>query len=375
MTTTFTTEPRAAALEQLLAEPHRLRVHYQPIVDLQRGVVRGYEALARFPVAPEVPPSEWFEAASRMGCTGALEAQLLQAALVTRPLIVRNRFISVNLSPAALVSDEVAAVLREHPRLNALVVELTQQGDPGDILAVRERLDELKACGAAIAVDDTGAGPSTLDRLVALRPQFVKLDGRLIAGVDSDEAKVQVLASLTDVAARLDAWIVAKGIETREELDALVRLGIPLGQGFALGAPAPAMAEIDAGLGRQMRQRTLHAVSARDLSVLAIDVPPADVADLMEAAASLSAQPRLEHVPLVGPDGRPVAIWSRVAFERGDGPRRAMTMPAATPIAEAARRAMTRGPLDRFDALAVVDEDGSYRGVVPVDRLLVALAR
>lgn len=374
-TTTATTDAWAAALSHLLAEPQRLRVHYQPIVDLQRGVVRGYEALARFPESPDIPPAAWFAAAGRLGCAGALESQLLQAALVARPLIVRNRFISVNLSAEALLSDEVSAVLREHPRLNTLVVELTQQGEPGDVLAVRERLDELKAAGAAIAVDDTGAGPNTLDRLGALRPQFVKLDGHLIAGIDSDEAKVKLLEELTDLAGRLDSWIVAKGIETREELDALVRLGIPLGQGFALGAPAPAMAEIDAALSKHMRQRTLHAVTARDVSVLAVQVPAADVSDLPSAAASLGAQPSLEHVPLVDAEGRPVATWSRLGYERGEPPHAALAVAGTTLVAEAARRAMGRAAAERYDAIAVVDGTGRYAGLVPIDRLVSALTR
>jgi EAL domain-containing protein (putative c-di-GMP-specific phosphodiesterase class I) len=365
----------ADALGGILAQPQRLRVHFQPIVDLRRGIVRGYEALGRFPDSPTTPPSAWFDAAARLGCAGALEAQLLEAALVSRPLIVRNRFISVNLSPSALLSAEVAAVLREHPRLNSIIVELTRQGEPAETGVVRARLDELRMAGAGIAVDDAGPTPDSLDRLVALRPQFVKLDGHLIAGIDSDAGKVKLLEGLSDLAARMDAWIIAKGIETTAELDTLLRLGIPLGQGFALGAPGPAMTDIDAEIARHVRQRSPRMVAAQDLSTLATDSKACEADDLPGAMAAFGFQPALEQVILLDPDARPVAVWTRMAYERGDGPAPVLSMPATTAVSEAARRAMARSLSERFDAVAVLDGEGRYAGVVAIDRLVSALSR
>ena len=91
--------------------------------------------------------------------------------------------------------------------------------------------------------------------------------------------------------------------------------------------------------------------------------------------AAFGFQPGLEQVVLVDPHGRPVAVWTRLAYERGDGPAPVMSLPATTAVAEAARRAMARPLGERFDAVAVLDDEGLYAGVVPVDRLVSALSR
>lgn len=364
------------ALHRILAEPHRVRVHYQPIVDLQRGVVRGYEALARFPATEGIGPRDWFDAAARLGYAGALEAQVIQAALVTRPLLVRDRFIAVNVSPAALLSGEVQAVFAAEPSLAQLVIELVDQEDGADPDAVAAALTVLRARGVMLAVDDAGTGARGLDRVTTLRPHFIKVDGAVIAGVDHDEARADVIRTLSDFAARADAWIVAEGIETAGQLDALVRLGVPLGQGYLLGRPAAAMAELDRATAGRLRRRTPAGVAAECLTALAEQVPivafPGGTAALTLAFASA---PHAEHIVAVDAEGRPAAVLDRPAHERGTAPRPALCLLGALPVADAARRAMARPLATRLDPVAVVDQRGGYTGIVPIDRLVGSLAR
>lgn len=365
-----------AALESILRHPRNIRVEYQPIVDLQRGVVRGYEALARFPEASGVGPRDWFAAAARLGCAGALEAQVMQAALVVRPLLTGERFVAVNLSPAALLSAEVAAVLAAERSLKRIVVEIVEQDDGVDEEALRPRLDALRERGALVAVDDCGAGYRSLDRVVALRPHLVKVDGALGDGDEHDPARAEMIGTLCELAAGLDAWVVAKGVETTAQLDALVRLGVPLGQGFALGRPSPMLGELDRALAAQMRRHAPGAVEAHRVESLAEHVPAVATAAGPDAVAGTFAADRhLEHVVVLTADGCPSGVVDRPAHERGTLPRRPLCVLGAMSVTDAARRAMARPLQTRFDPVVCVDPRGAYAGIVPIDLMVAALVR
>ncbi len=98
-------------------------------------------------------------------------------------------------------------------------------------------------------------GYASLRHILAVRPQLVKLDRALVEGLDGDGAKNALVEMLGTFASRTDAWIVAEGVERREELDALVRIGVPLGQGYLLGRPSPPFAELEPALGVHIRGR------------------------------------------------------------------------------------------------------------------------
>jgi EAL domain-containing protein (putative c-di-GMP-specific phosphodiesterase class I) len=380
--------PRAAdwptALGYVLARPRHLRVHFQPIADLRRGEVCGYEALARFPpgVLPEdSAPGAWLYAAAQHGLSGPLEALLVRAALASRAVVTRDRFLAVNVSPAALVTPEVGGAFLEQARLDGIVVELTGGADAGDPLGVREIVDHLRRRGARIAVDDAGARFGTLQRITALRPQFIKIDAAVIADVDHDETRVAMVRTLAGFAARIDAVLIAEGVERLEQLDTLVRLGVPLAQGFAIGVPAVAMTEMDRTLARHLRDRAAAVPTGAGLAVSGIGeladpspslVAPAHRADI---AAVLARHPAATGLALLDERGRPVAVLERTAFLHGLGePTHPLVLPAATTVRDAARRAVARPPGHRYDPIACVDGLGRYAGLVPIDRLIERLA-
>jgi len=322
------TDAWPSALERVLSRPQQIRVEYQPVVDLRRASICGYEALARFSHTPHVAPRAWFDAAARLGCAGALEAQVMQAALVAQPLLVRDRFIAVNVSPAALLSAEVQAVLGAEGNLRRVVVEISERTDGADPRALRRATDALHVAGAAIAVHDAGSGLRSLDRVVTLRPRYIKISGSVVRGVEHDPTRITMIRALSELATKLDARLIAQGIETEAQLDALVGLGVPFGQGFALGRPASALVELHPDVrARIQRARSSDALTLGSLT---------------------------EHAP--------------------DPPAAALRLAASTPLGEAARRAMARPPATRFDPI-VVDAQGAESGVVPVERLVGALAR
>src|SRR6185295_20126735 len=113
----------------------------------------------------------------------------------------------------------------------------------------------LRERGAKVAVDDVGAGYSSMRHVMEMRPDFVKIDRGLVAGLDRDAAKLAIIASLASFASRIDATVIAEGVERLEEVDALVRLGVPLAQGFVFARPNAALLEVPTMLGDYVRDR------------------------------------------------------------------------------------------------------------------------
>lgn len=211
---------------------------YQPITDLVSGDIIGAEALARFPRGPNRPPNEWFDEAASVGLGAELEMAAVAAALGGLDELPADVFISINISPATAIRPELDALLREHPA-ERLVLELTEHTPVYDYRGVTSALEALRDRGARLAVDDTGAGYSGLQHLVRLSPDVIKLDIGLTSGIDNDPAKRALSTALVAFAADIGASIVAEGIETHAELEALRHLGVKQGQGYLLARPGP----------------------------------------------------------------------------------------------------------------------------------------
>jgi EAL domain-containing protein (putative c-di-GMP-specific phosphodiesterase class I) len=117
------------------------------------------------------------------------------------------------------------------------VLEVTERTAIRDIPVFREALARLREQGFRIAIDDAGSGYASLQSIAELRPNFLKVANTLITGLHSDTIKRDVVEMLVNLAQRIDAVCVAEGIETPQDLDECLKLGIPYGQGFYLGVP------------------------------------------------------------------------------------------------------------------------------------------
>ena len=243
--TTYAGQPGAdgpwAEVAAVLDDPSALATVFQPIASLATGTVVGFEALARFRPPVNRDPASWFDLAWRVGLGAALEARTAALALTAadRP---PGSFLTINLSPSALVSPEVEAVLARP--LAGLVIEITEHEEVEDYTDLAGILAMLRARGARIAVDDAGAGYSGLERVMRVSPDVIKLDRALVSGIDRDPAKAALVHALVGFAAQTGAVVCAEGIETLEELAALAELDVSLGQGWALARPAPPWATI-----------------------------------------------------------------------------------------------------------------------------------
>jgi EAL domain-containing protein (putative c-di-GMP-specific phosphodiesterase class I) len=223
----------------LLRRKDAMQARFQPLVALHSGAIVGYEALTRFGGVAG-GPERWFAQARRCGLAGRLEARAIGLAL-SAPDRPAGAFVSVNVSPSALLSDEVMAVMPED--LRDVVVELTEH-EVADAPELGGRLDELRRRGARIAVDDAGAGHAGLQQVMRVRPDIIKLDRALVDGVAGDPARAALIECFVAFARRTGAAVCAEGIESFDDLRAVAALDVHFGQGYGLARPAPTWAEI-----------------------------------------------------------------------------------------------------------------------------------
>lgn len=346
----------------LLASPDDLTLVFQPIVDLAAATVAGYQALARFPGS--AGPDVWFAAAAEVGIAAELEALTIHKALAAVRDLPRDAFLTVSVSPHLLGSATVQDALASRPDLLRVVVELTEHSPVDDLDALRRQCDELRMRGALIALDDAGSGYSGLQQLAALRPQVVKLDRALVS--DTDPVRVALAEMLGEFAGRIDAWLLAEGIETQAELAAFAKLGVPLAQGWLLGRPGPGFAPLAPETAALVRAQVARAQMTET------------VTSLLRPIRQHGPDEELPAVPpvvLLGTHGEPTGLLLHDP-RTGD----VYTAPVSlrvnpgTGIADALKRALTRVPAHRFDPVLCTDAAGDIAGMLRVEDLAAAAA-
>jgi diguanylate cyclase (GGDEF)-like protein len=271
---------------------------FQPVVSLGTGRVIGFEALARFRIAPQRAPHVWFAQAHGCGLGAELEAAAIRAALesVGRPL---ETHLAVNVSPSALNSPVVAEALAGD--LTGIVVELTEHEFIPDDDDISAAIDGLRRRGALIAIDDAGAGHAGLNRLIEVRPDIVKFDRAMTRDIHTDRARMALLESFVRFARDVDATVCAEGIESLDELAAVADLDVQWGQGFVLappGQPWPTVAPVAAEVCRASMAETFrsppdvaHPLGSRDrrLVHLSARLAGATTREDLESALGLMA--------------------------------------------------------------------------------------
>jgi EAL domain-containing protein (putative c-di-GMP-specific phosphodiesterase class I) len=233
-------------------------VVFQPIVDLFGGGVAGLEALVRFRGTPRHrSPEAWFAEAASVGLLPELEITAIELAIAHLDRIPAGTYLSVNLSPGTICSEELPRVLGD--RGHRLMLEVTE-GPLADEEGAVACLRSLRDLGVKIAIDDVGAGYAGLSRVVALSPDFIKLDRSVVAGVATDPFRRSLIQRLASFATDVGIGVIAEGIETEADLEELRALSVPFGQGFHLGRPGP-LPEPDGGT---IRWPGRHAFDVRD---------------------------------------------------------------------------------------------------------------
>jgi EAL domain-containing protein (putative c-di-GMP-specific phosphodiesterase class I) len=236
---------RAATLDRILLE-ESLTTVFEPIVKLATREVIGFEALSRGPAGSGMEtPAALFGIAEEIDREYELDNLCRRRALANARGIHPEQLLFLNILPTCIQDpDFQAARVRETlatlglgPR--NLVLEVSERQAIINFPIFREATDHFSRLGFRIALDDTGAGFSSLEAALELSPDFLKIDMSLVRGIEESPEKQELLRGLHGVAQKMGSILIAEGIETEHELEVIRGLGIECGQGFHLGRGTP----------------------------------------------------------------------------------------------------------------------------------------
>lgn len=242
-------EGPVADLDRALAAGE-FKPYYQPIFDLRTGQIKGCEILARWVRrdGSVVPPMNFIPLAESSGRIQAMTWQILGSALAElRPLLKANKKfkLSLNVVPRHLLSAGFVETLRRTvltARVSArqIVVEITERDELDDLARAAAVVAELRDHGFRVAIDDVGVGHSGLSRLKGLGADMIKIDKFFVDTITVDASTTAIVDMLVALARDLNMTVVAEGIETEEQLRALIASGVEEGQGYLVAPPLPA---------------------------------------------------------------------------------------------------------------------------------------
>ena len=236
---------RVSSLQRILMQESIVSV-YEPIVTLPARVPIGYEALARGPIGTGLEtPMALFAAAEQGDLTFELDVLCRRRALRGARGIDPSSKLFLNILPSS-IHDPDFTEMRIHRALEELgigpanlVLEISEREAIANFQIFREAVDHISRLGVGIALDDTGTGYSSLEAVLELGPDFLKVDMSLIRGLEGDPQRQELLGSLQALATNMNARLIAEGVETEAELETLIRLGVELAQGFLFGRGGP----------------------------------------------------------------------------------------------------------------------------------------
>jgi len=217
---------------------------YQPIIHISKGKILGYEALTRGRGKWELPEN-LFRRSYEEGFTTALDLTCIEQALQILPRLGSKKLLFVNVEPATLChafikGREGELLLRKATRhARQIIFELTEGMKGRDFPLLKKGVSFLKKKYFRFAIDDVAGIGSKLFRLLALRPDFLKIDISLVRGFGKNRFQQGLVARLVALGQRYGTLLIAEGVERKSELAFVRRMGIPYAQGFYFSRPKP----------------------------------------------------------------------------------------------------------------------------------------
>jgi EAL domain-containing protein (putative c-di-GMP-specific phosphodiesterase class I) len=223
-----------------------ISTHFQPIVSIENFNLLGYETLSRGPAGTDYEaPSHLFEMAHEADLGFELDRVCRRKAFSNASVVQPEYRLFVNCLASAVHDpdfrgDSLEPLLggRKIPA-SRIVMEISERDAIRNYEMFRKAADAYRQMGFGIAVDDIGTGYSSLETVVELCPDFIKLDIAMVRKIDQNQIKQELIQAILRLAGSMNSKVIAEGIETNEELQTLVRLKVPYGQGFLIGQPGP----------------------------------------------------------------------------------------------------------------------------------------
>jgi EAL domain-containing protein (putative c-di-GMP-specific phosphodiesterase class I)/GGDEF domain-containing protein len=365
---------------------HRVRIHFQPILDLNaEGQIIAYEALCRLadPMGPLLAGGQAFALASAAGRAGDLDVASQNLALARKSAgIAKGVSLFLNVLPQNLLQapwrqrivERMDELDIDHKDVVIEVVE-SEQADPMELAAA---CDDLRRSGIRIALDDIGAGFNGLSTLAAVRADFIKIDRSLVHQAQRSRVRTVLMEALVSMAQRLGTRVVAEGLERPEDILFCREMAIGYAQGFYFARPSERPAAEVVPPPPRMARTASRPVVRVDLTQMMDSAPSLDVSESQEAARELfREQPFLPSVVLTD-GGHPVGLLPRgtamsplrISLGKACKPIRHILPAEASPASLARRLFQARQSEDPW---IVVSEQGKYLGNVAPAMLVGSL--
>lgn len=235
--------------------------YYQPIVNLKTGEIIAYEALSRGPVRSSLySPLALIEAAKAANRSWELELLFRKKALSRIAELHTEQCLFLNVDAQVIATSEyesglTKSLIEEYGvTQNRVIMEITERTAIKDYQFFVSVLNNYRSQGYRIAIDDVGAGYSGLVTINEIKPDYIKIDMELIRNIDKDAYKQALIKAFVDTSATTNIKVIAEGIETEEELKALIMLGVHGGQGYYLSKPSESISGIDEQIKKQIEK-------------------------------------------------------------------------------------------------------------------------
>ncbi|WP_248930259.1 EAL domain-containing protein [Paenibacillus hamazuiensis] len=235
-----------------IVQSENISVLAQPIMDLRSGDIFGWEMLSRGPHnSPFHTPVELFDFAYQADVLSKLEFLVFKKACEEISARQIKEQVFINLTPVTLghplFLNQVLELLEGYPNLSPcqIIIEITERHAIQDFEYIGSILAKYRSYGFRFAVDDAGAGYSSLQSISELIPDIIKIDKSVIQNIDTTSVKQSLLQALLHFAQHINCQVIAEGVERQEEAEVLVDMEVPMGQGFFFAKPAPWMTEQD----------------------------------------------------------------------------------------------------------------------------------
>jgi len=383
-----------------IIENGNIRTVFQPIISLKDGSMLGYEALSRGPGNSVLEnPSTLFDFARVYGKLWELEFLCRIKALENLSKDNHNFMIFLNVDPD-IINDEkfkkgfTKEFLRQFDiNPENIVFEITERSSITDLNAFKKVIENYREQGYKIAIDDTGSGYSGLKLITDIHPQFIKLDMTLIRDIDKNGLKHALIKTFYDFCLVTDIKLIAEGIETENELNALIDIGINYGQGYFIQKPSPAIMETDTQLielikARNHKRGVLYysrptTVPIGDICHSSLVVSPyttgSNVLEIFNSNPSVFGLPVVDKGKLLGLIMKD-KFFAKLGTQYGFAlflnrpvtlvmDNRPLTVDYDTTIDVVSRLAMTRNDENLYDYI-IVTKGNDYYGIITVKDLL-----
>ena len=212
-------------------------VVWQPIISISSGKVAGVETLSRFSSEIHPGPAEWFAEAVSVGLADELEMRAISKGLSILRTLRGEEYVGCNASVEAILNHQFSDTLRNQP-LERIVLEITEHDMARDYVRLCEVLKPLRDAGLRIAINDAGSGYASLQHILQLQPDVIKLDISLVRDIDSNLPKKLLATAIVMFGKAIGSKLVAVGVETRTEMETLAKLGVDMAQGYYVQRPS-----------------------------------------------------------------------------------------------------------------------------------------